>query len=110
MISKMDGKNGGSLDESATFLLETPFDEWSTNQLAEYFRGKTDICDGDYSEMIATHKITGRVAHRLKDQDLKDMGVTTVGDRLAIMDEIEKITRIQQVFVLCIRVSLCIYA
>ena len=31
-------------------------------------------------------------------------------DRLAIMDEIEKITRIQQVFVLCIRVSLCIYA
>ena len=102
-ISKMAGKkqgqkptNGGSLDSSEMFLLETPFDEWTTDQLAHYFKTKADVLGGDYAEMIAKHRITGKVCHRLKDEDLKEMGVSNVGDRLTIMEEIDKITRVQQ--------------
>jgi len=78
------------------FLLETPFDQWTADQLADYFKQKAGELGGDYSEMFANERITGKIAHRLKDQDLKDMGIDSVGDRLTIMEEIEKIANIHQ--------------
>ena len=89
-------KNGGCLDAFGEFLLETSFDEWTTDQLADYFKKKAKNVGGDYGEMISKHRITGRIAHRLTNDDLTAMGVSIVGDRLSIMDEIDKITRVQQ--------------
>ena len=76
------------------FLLEINFCDWSPQQLADYFKQRTTkMGGGDYSEMILKHKIDGKVAHRLKDGDLLQMGVTSVGDRLRIMEEIDKLER-----------------
>lgn len=86
---------GGAKDLSDRFLLETNFSEWTCEQLGEYFHSRTGDLGSDYSEMIQNHRIDGKVAHRLKDEDLKEMGMKKVGDRLRIMQEIEKIKNIQ---------------
>lgn len=86
---------GGSKDKSDQFLLESDFNDWTCDQLAEYFKTRIGTLGGDYSELVQKHRIDGKVAHRLTDNDLKEMGVTSVGDRLRIMQEIEQITKIQ---------------
>ncbi|CAB9531125.1 expressed unknown protein [Seminavis robusta] len=86
-------KDSGSKDVSDMFLLNTNFEAWTCDQLAEYFKQKTGDLGGDYSELIFNHKIDGKIAHRLKESDLKDMGISNVGDRLRIMQEIEKIEK-----------------
>ena len=91
-----DNNNTGALDQSSNFLVQTDFNQWSTQDLADYFKSRMGDLGQDYSEMMLKHNIDGKVAHRLKDNDLKDMGVTSVGDRLRIMQEFEKIERIQQ--------------
>ena len=65
-------------DEMATIDIDT----WDTNELASFLKNKAKL--GDYSEMFVHHKISGRIAPLLTDQDLKDMGITIVGDRLRI--------------------------
>jgi hypothetical protein len=85
---------GGSKDDSARFLLETDFENWTVSQMSDYFRSKTTDL-GDYSELFEKHKIDGKIAHRLKDGDLKEMGIDSVGDRLRIIQEIEKIQQAQ---------------
>jgi len=55
------------------------FHTWDENKLADFFR-KRGL--GAYSEMLKKHKITGSLAPLLHDDDLKEMGVHIVGDRL----------------------------
>lgn len=56
---------------------------WSSKKLAHHI---AESGLGDYSEMIMQHKITGKLALILGDQDLKDMGVTVIGDRLRLKE------------------------
>jgi hypothetical protein len=56
------------------------FASWDERRLAQYFHRKGL---GAYESTIVQHKITGMLAPLLTDDDLKEMGVTVVGDRLA---------------------------
>jgi len=81
-------------DNSSMFLLEINFCDWSPQQLADCFKQRAaKMGGGDCSEMTLKHEIDGKVAHRLKDGDLLQMGVTSVGDRLRTMEEIDKLER-----------------
>ncbi len=64
------------------------FEAWSAQDLAQYLKTKCDL--SDYYEMIVKHDITGKVAPTLSENDLKEMGISSIGDRkrlqLAIHD------------------------
>ena len=64
------------------------FETWSAEDLAQYLKSKCDLAD--YYEMILKHDITGKVAPTLSENDLKEMGISSIGDRkrlqLAIHD------------------------
>jgi squalene cyclase len=73
------------------------FAEWDAHQVASYMRGKADL--GAYYEVILEHKVTGQVAPRLTDNDLKEMGITSIGDRKRFglaLDELKKVHRKQE--------------
>jgi SAM domain (Sterile alpha motif) len=55
------------------------YEVWSSRKLADYVE---QYGLKGYGSMIVTHKITGKVAPLLTDSDLKEMGMTVVGDRL----------------------------
>ena len=57
------------------------FDKWSTDELVGFLH-KAQL--GDYGEAFKRHKISGRLAPLLSDNDLIEMGVSLVGDRLRI--------------------------
>jgi hypothetical protein len=73
------------------------FATWDAHQLATYLRGKADL--GAYYEVILEHKVTGEVAPRLTDNDLKEMGIVSIGDRKRFsmaLDELKQFQRKQQ--------------
>jgi uncharacterized protein with von Willebrand factor type A (vWA) domain len=54
------------------------YESWGPHELADYFEN----CGlADYREVLIYHKITGKIAPNLTDDDLKDMGIKIVGDR-----------------------------
>jgi hypothetical protein len=55
------------------------FDKWDSQQLADFLSSAGLMA---YKKMVLDHKITGKFAHLLTDEDLKDMGMIVVGDRL----------------------------
>ena len=55
------------------------YDTWNTEQLVQYF-SKHGL--GEYGECLTKHKITGRLAPLLSESDLREMGITCIGDRL----------------------------
>jgi hypothetical protein len=55
--------------------------KWSPERLSGFLK-KAGL--GDYGEMFINHKISGRLAPCLTDADLKEMGVSIVGDRLRL--------------------------
>ena len=55
------------------------FEDWNAFQLGRYM--KREGLD-DYSETFQKHKVNGALAPLLQDDDLKDIGVELVGDRL----------------------------
>lgn len=55
------------------------FDTWNPEQLAQYISSKGL---SDYRKRITDHKISGSLAPLLTDSDLKEMGITCIGDRL----------------------------
>jgi hypothetical protein len=73
------------------------FETWSAEDLAQYLKSKCDL--EDYYEMILKHDITGKVAPTLSENDLKEMGISSIGDRkrlqLAIHD-LKKAARKQE--------------
>ena len=79
-------KDGSSFRDDLFKDINTDFDNWDENELANFLR-KAKL--GDYSEMFITHKISGRLAPLLTDAQLKEMGVSIVGDRLRIKSLIQ---------------------
>jgi len=63
---------------------------WDSDQLGVYFR-KRGL--GHYSEALQKHKITGQLAPLLCDDDLKEMGVDVVGDRLMFKHYLKDLSR-----------------
>eukprot|EP00543_Licmophora_paradoxa_P006327 CAMPEP_0202449310 /NCGR_PEP_ID=MMETSP1360-20130828/8049_1 /ASSEMBLY_ACC=CAM_ASM_000848 /TAXON_ID=515479 /ORGANISM="Licmophora paradoxa, Strain CCMP2313" /LENGTH=219 /DNA_ID=CAMNT_0049067189 /DNA_START=20 /DNA_END=679 /DNA_ORIENTATION=- len=74
-------------------LSTQPFQEWDAHELAEYIRSKGLA---DYCETFESNNVSGAVAHRLTDSDLKDMGITKVGDRLLLMQALETVKKAQK--------------
>jgi hypothetical protein len=66
------------------------FERWSALELAEFLQS----CGlGDYSEMVVQHGITGAVAPRLTEHDLKEMGISVIGDRKRFTAAIETVQK-----------------
>ena len=63
---------------------------WDSRQLGTYFR-KRGL--GVYFESLQKHKITGKLAPLLGDEDLKEMGVDIVGDRLMFKHHLQDLSR-----------------
>lgn len=62
---------------------------WNAERVADYFaRNGLE----DYHETIIHHRITGKVACRLNDVDLTDMGIILVGDRCRFRYHIQNMT------------------
>ena len=57
----------------------TGFQKWDASKLGNWLRGQGL---GEYEDTVKKHKITGSLAPLLSDDDLRDMGITVVGDRL----------------------------
>ena len=55
------------------------FDSWDSSRLAEFL---SSAGLSAYKKMIIEHKITGKHAPLLSDDDMRDMGMIVVGDRL----------------------------
>jgi hypothetical protein len=82
---------------SMTSLFATPkptevqdYHKWDANKLAEFFQSKGL---GQYSNTLIQHKITGPIAPLLSDDDLKEMGIKIVGDRLMFRHYIQQLSR-----------------
>jgi hypothetical protein len=67
------------------------FAQWSALELSDFLRS----CGlgNDYSEMIVKHGITGQVAPRLTEHDLKEMGMGMIGDRKRFTAAIETVQK-----------------
>lgn len=63
---------------------------WDPGQLGTYFRQRGL---GAYFETLKKHKITGKLAPLLGDDDLKEMGVNIVGDRLMFRHHLKDLSR-----------------
>eukprot|EP00980_Cylindrotheca_fusiformis_P010868 scaffold2466_cov120-Cylindrotheca_fusiformis.AAC.4 len=74
-----DNTKSTRFDETADEL--DNYQEWTPQDVAGFLR-KSGL--GDYSEVFLKHKISGRLIHLLTENDLKDMGINIVGDRLRI--------------------------
>ena len=57
------------------------FESWTAPRMADYLK-KAGL--GEYGEIFINHKITGRLSPLLTDADLKEMGISIIGDRLRI--------------------------
>merc|ERR1712048_575300 len=60
--------------------------DWDAQDVAEYFTSKGY---SEYSDLWISHKISGVRAVMLTVDDLKEMGVKAVGDRLGIQKELQ---------------------
>lgn len=70
------------------------FHKWDAEEFAQYLRDKAGL--GDYYEMIVEHKVTGQVAPRLSDKDLKEMGISNIGDRKMFTKALEDLQKEQR--------------
>eukprot|EP00536_Pseudo-nitzschia_multiseries_P016094 jgi/Psemu1/292357/fgenesh1_pg.1019_\ len=70
--------------------LLSDYQNWDAEQLGVYFR-KRGL--GDYCKALREHKITGQLAPLLSDEDLKEMGVGVVGDRLMFKHYLKDLAR-----------------
>lgn len=73
---------------------KAPLDEWNAVELSEYIKNKGL---GDYAEVFLQNNVTGSVAHRLTEHNLKEMGVDKVGDRLQLMQALETLKKAKKV-------------
>ena len=66
------------------------FAQWDEQRLGLFFRRRGL---GAYEQVLLDHKITGQLAPLLQDEDLKDMGITIVGDRLLFKRSLKELSR-----------------
>lgn len=74
------------------YLVNADFESWSAAQLAAYFKEKTDL-DGNYAELLEKQKVDGKVIHSITEDDLKSMGIDTIGDRKRVMAAIHTLKK-----------------
>ena len=72
-------------------LADKNFTKWSSTEVAAYIQSKEGI--GNYAELFQKHKIDGSIAHRMTDNDLKEMGVAAIGDRHRILGALESLQK-----------------
>jgi hypothetical protein len=70
--------------------LLSDYHTWDEDKLGLYFKRRGL---GQYVEMLKQHKITGQLAPLLSDDDLREMGVTVVGDRLMFKRYLQELSR-----------------
>jgi len=63
---------------------------WNPEQFAQYI---SEQGLGEYSKCIIQHKISGKLAPLLSELDLKEMGLTIIGDRLRFQLIVENLKR-----------------
>jgi len=66
------------------------FETWDSDRLADYFANSGL---GHYREVIQYHRITGKIAPQLTNEDLKDMGIKIVGDRCRFRHQLKALGR-----------------
>lgn len=79
--SKMSNVTSGTAGDAQTVATEKiPCPStWSSRELAKHL---SENGLGDYAGKIMAHKINGKLVNYLGDEDLREMGITIVGDRL----------------------------
>ncbi|KAL3893563.1 MAG: hypothetical protein SGARI_008091 [Bacillariaceae sp.] len=70
--------------------LLSDYHTWDEDKLGVYFKRRGL---GKYVEMLKKHKITGQLAPLLSDDDLREMGVTIIGDRLMFRRHLKELSR-----------------
>jgi hypothetical protein len=83
----MDPGNYRPLSDSEEI---SDFHQWDSDRLGLYFRNKGL---GEYASVLKDHKITGQLAPLLSDDDLKEMGIHVVGDRLMFKSHLKELSR-----------------
>lgn len=63
------------------------YEKWSAHDFAEHLKTKCGL--GQYYEMVVQHDVTGKVAPRLSESDLKEMGIKSIGDRKRFQEAVE---------------------
>jgi len=63
-------------------LAKKNLNEWSVNDLSNHLKEKGL---GEYGEVFIKNKIDGHVADEMTEDNLKEIGISMVGDRLKIM-------------------------
>eukprot|EP00934_Nitzschia_sp_Nitz4_P003226 Nitzschia sp. Nitz4//scaffold193_size40683//17234//20681//NITZ4_007499-RA/size40683-processed-gene-0.12-mRNA-1//1//CDS//3329540279//3216//frame0 len=69
------------------------FHEWDEEKLGNFFQQRGL---GQYGPVLRQHKITGVLAPLLSDNDLKEMGIQIVGDRLMFRHHLKTLARTQR--------------
>lgn len=87
-IHSSNKKDSNNNDQS--FRQVIGYESWDENALADYFQ-RNGL--GDYREVLVNHKINGKIAPLLTDDDLKDMGISIVGDRCRFRHHIKNLSK-----------------
>jgi len=58
--------------------------EWDSIKLSKYLKKKG--VPGDYAEMLITNNVDGKNAPSITESHLKEMGIDSIGDRIAIIN------------------------
>lgn len=66
------------------------YHDWDEDRLGLFFRQRGL---GAYCEVMKQHKITGRLAPHMSDDNLKEMGISCVGDRLMFRHVLKDLSR-----------------
>lgn len=64
------------------------FDKWTTDDVAKFLEG---VNLGDHQQAFIDNKILGKHLPLLTKDDLKDLGLITLGDRLAMAKEVQSL-------------------
>ena len=76
----------------------TNFEAWTSDEIATYIQSKFPEEAGieQYGNLFRQHKIDGAIIHRIQEHDLKEMGVTAVGDRHRILTALDTLKEHKQ--------------
>eukprot|EP00548_Thalassiothrix_antarctica_P001533 CAMPEP_0194131170 /NCGR_PEP_ID=MMETSP0152-20130528/1994_1 /TAXON_ID=1049557 /ORGANISM="Thalassiothrix antarctica, Strain L6-D1" /LENGTH=224 /DNA_ID=CAMNT_0038825861 /DNA_START=79 /DNA_END=750 /DNA_ORIENTATION=+ len=66
------------------------FEAWSAEELGKFIVGKGLP---DYTELFMANNIDGSIIHRLGDNELKEIGIIKVGDRLKVEEALGSLQR-----------------
>ena len=89
MASTIEYRHMNSGDSSA-HSIPHDYHSWDEDKLGLFFRKKGL---GAYCAVLKTHKITGALAPLLQDDDLKEMGIDVIGDRLMFKHHLKELAR-----------------